>query len=151
ARSAPERADEKDLVGEIEGSGRLVEDEQRRLLREGAGEEHALPLSTRQLRDGAVRQIERVHFRERRGRPGEVVGPLEGPEPEVGGPTHERHLPRPHRRLRMSRTNSGAPTIAVTAPTGGSAPRPRKSTRARASARTRKAAPPKAEAGSTTR
>ena len=99
ARSAPERADEKDLVGEIEGSGRLVEDEQRRLLREGAGEEHALPLSTRQLRDGAVRQIERVHFRERRGRPGEVVGPLEGPEPEVGCPTHERHLPRREREI----------------------------------------------------
>ena len=56
-----------------------------------------------------------------------------------------------HCRLRIRRTKSGAPTIAVTAPTGGSAPNPRKSTRASASASTRKAAPPRAEAGRTTR
>src|SRR5207253_933041 len=56
-----------------------------------------------------------------------------------------------HVRLRRSSTKRGAPSSAVTAPTGGSAPRPRKSRRATASASTRKAAPPRAEAGRTTR
>src|SRR5262249_26975036 len=56
-----------------------------------------------------------------------------------------------HLRLHSSATKSGAPIIAVTPRTGGSAPSPRKSTRASASASTRKAAPPSAEAGSTTR
>src|SRR5207253_10335516 len=56
-----------------------------------------------------------------------------------------------HVRLRRSSTKSGAPTRAVTAPTGGSVPSPRKSSRAMASATMRKAAPPRAEAGSSTR
>src|SRR5205085_11587171 len=80
-----------------------------------------------------------------RGPRNRLGGDFRMPVPQLAA-FEQRHL-----RLRISRTKSGAPTIAVTAPTGGSAPRPRKRTRASASARIRKAAPPSAEAGSTTR
>ena len=244
AGPAAEGVHQQDLVREIESRGRFVQDQQRRLLRERAGEKDALALSARKLGDRTIGEIQRVDFLERRVRALQIVRSLQGPEAEVGraphqgnlaggegeivrrilgqerdpagavaarepghgralqqqravlgrqqpaaearegalsggvGPDHADHLtarhgergPRDrlrgpcgmpvaqlaafeqrHRRLRIKRTKSGAPTMAVTAPTGGSAPRPRKRTRARASARIRKAAPPSAEAGSTTR
>ena len=61
----PQGIHQQDLMGEIEARRRLVEDEQRRVLREGAGEEDALALAAGELRDGAIGEIERVGFRQR--------------------------------------------------------------------------------------
>src|SRR5207244_5669682 len=106
-------------------------DPRQRALSRGVGPDHADHLAGADRERGA----------------GDSFGCARGvPEMQVAGLEQERH-----RRLRRSITNSGAPMMAVTAPTGGSAPRPRKRTRASASARTRKAAPPRAEAGRTTR
>ena len=49
AGALAQRVDQQDLVREIEAGGRLVEDQESRVLREGAGEEDALPLATGEL------------------------------------------------------------------------------------------------------
>ena len=233
-------------MSEVEAGGRLVEDQESRVLRESAGEEDALPLAAGELRHRPIGEVQRVRLRQRGFGERAISRRLQRPEAQVWSAAHQRHFARgerqvgrlvlgeegdpagalparqregivaaqPHRpggraqqpagdarqgalaggvgadeaehlagvdpqghaghgfgqawsmavadlldreqrsaqvRLRKSSTKSGAPSSAVTAPTGGSVPSPRKSTRATASASTRKAAPPSAEAGSTTR
>src|SRR5919201_1153117 len=131
------------LTAREAGHGRALQ-EQRAVL----GRQEAAADTRQRALSGRVGSDDAHHFaarnRDRDARDG-LEGGLGMPVPQLAA------VQQRHRRLRIRRTNSGAPTMAVTAPTGGSAPRPRKSTRASASARMRNAAPPSADAGSTTR
>ena len=89
-RAASHRVHQQHLVREVERGGRLVEHQEQGVLGERAREEDALALAARELRHGTVRQIEHVHFGERRVRKRPVAGRFESPQPEVRRAPHQR-------------------------------------------------------------
>ena len=65
ARGEARHPHRRDLVGEVEERGRLVEEQDARLLRERAGEEDAAPLAAGEGVEAAVGEVDEVARRER--------------------------------------------------------------------------------------
>ncbi len=83
ARQLAQAIEELDLVAQVEEARRLVEQEERRLLRQRAREEDALPLAARERADGAVGEGAGAGALERGAGDGEVALRLEGDPAEV--------------------------------------------------------------------
>src|SRR2546421_394534 len=83
-RARVEQGEEVELVAHVEGGGGLVEDQRRRVLRERAGQEHALALAARELRERARRQILDAGVAHGALGGGEIVGALEAEGAEAG-------------------------------------------------------------------
>ena len=78
----------------VEVRGRLVEQEQLRLLRQSARDHYALALAAGQLFDVAVAQLPAIGPQHRRAHGRDVAAALRLQQPQVRRPAHQRQLER---------------------------------------------------------